>query len=87
MVKAHSVCGVKGLWPIPASVPFPGNSTRPGINRPVVTFAEAVMSSLLLHLLLNIHGYLSGDACCFMTSLPMPRRAEKLAIQGMGPGL
>lgn len=63
--------------------PFPLNGTRPGVNRSVVTFTEAIMCSLLVCLLQKIHGYLPGDSCCFITSFPMPTKAEKSAIQGM----
>lgn len=71
------VCRERPLGPLPLS------STRPGVNRSVVSFAGAIMSSLLP----NTRGYLSGDSCCFVTSFPVPRKAEKLAIQGMGPRL
>lgn len=61
----------KAYGPIPVSVPFAWNSTRPGgSSRSVVTFAEAVMSSLLLNLLQNIHSYLSGDSSDSLPHFP-----------------
>lgn len=87
VLKAHSGCGEKGLGPIHALMPVPLEWHKAWSQQVVVTFTETVMLSLLLCSLQKIHGYLSGDSCCFITSFPMPKKAEKLAIQGTKPRL
>lgn len=82
VLEVHTRCGEKGCGPFLHWCPLPLNGTRPGVNRSVVTFTEAIMCSLLLCLLQKIHGCLPGDSCCLITSFPMPKKTEKPAIQG-----
>lgn len=87
MLKAHSGCGEKGVGTIHALIPIPLEWHKAWSQQVMVTFTETIMLSLLLCLLWKIHGYLSGDPCCFITSFPMLKRAEKLAVRGTKPRL